>query len=240
VRWEMVLPLAYGRGGTLLAEGMHDASAPRPPAVTATQWGGSAILRLAPDGSLQRILAWLPPFACSETVPLPNGEVIVRIPFCSGTVRHVDQEGHRIAIASTGQNGVTQIVVLEATGDTLFTKALALPSLRIPVVLRDSARRETAQRTGARGPAFDKAMARMPTTYPPVIRILNGRDGTTWIEIPVVGEEREWHRLDQRGTVTGALRVPRAATVWAADGTRLWATETDADGLMRVVRFAVR
>lgn len=240
MRWEMVLPLGFGRDGALLAEGMHAPQAPRPAGLTAAQWAGSAIVRLAPNGALQRVVAWLPPFRCSENVPVPRGDVIVRIPFCASTPRHVDQEGERIAMAVAGPGDVTHVVVLAATGDTLFAKALRLPVLPIPAALRDSARSETAQRTGARGPEFDQVMARIPSTYPAISRILNGRDGSTWIEVPVAGAEREWQRLDARGTVTGAVRLPQAATVWAAERTTLWATETDADGLMRVVRFGVR
>src|SRR5690606_22367909 len=238
VRWQMLLPLAYLRDGALLADGMHDATAPRPAWATAVQWSGSAILRLAPGGAMQRVVAWLPANDCTENVPIAGGDVIVRIPFCAGTPRHIDPETGRIALALF-EAGLTRVVVLSATGDTLLAKELRFPPVAIPTSLRDSARQAEAQRAGAGGPAFDKAMARMPTVHPSVTRILNGRDGTTWIEVATPGPDRTWQILDARGNVTGAVRLPRAVNIAVAERGIVWGVATDEDGLMQVVRFRV-
>ncbi len=238
VRWRMLLPLAYLRDGALLADGLHDATAPRPAWATAVQWSGSAILRLAPGGSMQRVVAWLPANDCTENVPIAGGDVIVRIPFCASTPRHIDPETGRIALVLS-EAGLTRVVALSATGDTLFAKALRFPPVAIPAGLRDSARQAEARQTGAGGPAFDKVMARMPTVHPPVARILNGRDGTTWIEVATPGPDRLWQLLDARGNVTGAVRLPRTVNIAVAERGMLWGVETDEDGLMQVVRFRV-
>jgi hypothetical protein len=238
VRWQMLLPLAYLSGGAVLVDGLHDDHAPRPAWATAAQWSGSAILRLAPGGAMQRVVAWLPANDCTENVRVAGGDVIVRIPFCASSPRHIDPETGRIALALS-KDGLTRVVVLTATGDTVFAKALRFPSVTIPTSLRDSARQAEARRAGVGGPAFDKAMARMSTVYPPVARILNGRDGTTWIEVATPGPDRLWQLLDARGNVTGAVRLPRTVNIAVAERGMLWGVETDEDGLMQVVRFRV-
>lgn len=238
VRWQLLLPLAYMPDGALLADGVHAAAAPRPTWVTAEQWNGSAILRLAPGGAMQRVVAWLPANECTEDVPMERGEIIVRIPFCGGTPRHIDPETGRIALALS-EAGLTRIVVLSAMGDTLLAKEMRFPPVAIPKALRDSARQAEARQTGAAGPAFDKVMARIPAVYPSVVRILNGRDGTTWIETATPGPDRIWQLLDARGNVTGAVRLPRTVNIAVAERETLWGVETDEDGLMQVVLFRV-
>lgn len=238
VRWQLLLPLAYLGEGALLADAMHDPTAPRPTWATSLQWGGSAILRLASDGAMERVVAWLPVNDCTETVPIAGGDVIVRIPFCASTPRHIDPESGRITLALTDA-GLTRVVALSATGDTILVKDLHFPPVTIPTALRDSARQAEALRAGTGGQAFDKVMARIPTTYPPVARILNGRDGSTWIEVATSGPDRIWQVLDSRGDVTGAVRLPRAVNIGVAERGMLWGTETDEDGFMQVVRFRV-
>lgn len=238
VRWQLLLPLAYLGDGALLADAMHDPTAPRPAWAAALQWSGSAILRLASDGAMERVVAWIPANDCTENVPIAGGDVIVRIPFCTGTPRHIDPETGRIALALTDA-GLTRVVALSATGDTVLVKELRFPPVTIPAALRDSARQAEALRAGTGGQAFDKVMARIPTVYPPVARILNGRDGTTWIEVATSGPDHIWQRLDAHGDVTGAVRLPRAVSIAVAERGMLWGVETDEDGFMQVVRFRV-
>ncbi len=238
VRWQVLLPLAYLPGGGLIADGMHDSSAPRPSWATPEQWGGSAILLIAPGGSMQRVVAWLPANNCTEYVPVRDGNVIAQIPFCIGTPRHIDPKSGRIALALSGE-GATRVVVLDAGGDTLFVRELRYPPVAISRVARDSAVQAEGRRTGASGPVFDKVMSRIPAAHKSVTRILNGRDGTTWIEIATSGQNRVWQILDSHGNVTGAVRLPRAVNVAVAERGMLWGVETDEDGLMQVVRFKV-
>lgn len=238
VRWQMVMPLAYLRNGVLLADGWHDPVAARPAWATPTEWSGSAILRLAASGVMQRVVAWLPTSNCSETVPVKGGEVIVRIPFCTGTPRHIDPESGRIALALASAGG-TRLVVLSALGDTLFTKLLRIPPVAIPKSQRDSASRAEAERNGAGGAAFEKAMARIPTVRSAVARILNGRDGTLWVEVASPGVDRVWQLLDARGNVLGAVTLPGAVQLAVAERGMLWGVESDEDGLMQVVGFRV-
>ncbi len=238
VRWQMLLPLAYLSDGALLADGMHDATAARPEWASEAQWKGSAIVRVAPSGAMQRVVAWLPDNDCTDNVPITGGSVIVRIPFCASTPRHIDPETGRIALALT-QAGLSRIVVLSAKGDTLLTKALRVQPAAIPTSVRDSAKRAEAQSAGAKGEAFDRVMARIPKTFPPITRILNGRDGTIWIEVASSGPNRTWQLMDSRGNVIGTLSLPRTVNISVAERGMLWGVETDEDGLMQVVRFKV-
>lgn len=237
VRWSMLLPLAYLSDGGVLVDGLHDASGPRPAWATAMQWAGTVILRLTPGGTIARAIAWLPPNQCSESVPIPGGEVIVRVPFCAGSPMHVDPTGRRLTVAVSGKApGTTRVVVLAANADTLIQRELSLAPVPIPAAVRDSARAEAAK-GGARGAEFDRVMRRMPVTYPAISRVLNGRDGTTWFEVATASREREWQMLDGAGKLTATVRIPRAVTISVAERGMLLGVETDADGLMQVVRF---
>lgn len=88
-----------------------------------------------------------------------------------------------------------------------------------------------------RGAEFDRVMGRMPATYPAIGRVLNDRDGTTWFYAATASREREWQMLDAAGGLAATVRIPRAVTIWVAERGMLLGIETDADGLMQVVRF---
>lgn len=235
-RWLALLPLAYRRDGTMLVEEVHDAGAPRPQWATPVQWTGSAILLLQRDGTMQRIVGWLPDSRCSEDVPVSRGNVIVTIPFCHAVVRDVAPDGERLAFALPGAKpGTARIVVLGATGDTIFTREIARPAVPIPAALRDSVRASAMTIPG--GPPLEKALSRIPTSYAAVPRILVGRDRSVWIEVATAGGPREWWGYDPAGAPLGSVQLGRAVRPVAAERGTLWATETDEDGLQQVVRF---
>jgi hypothetical protein len=45
--------------------------------------------------------------------------------------------------------------------------------------------------------------------------------------------------LDARGNIAASIIVPRNTTVLAASRERIWAIETDEDGLQHIVRYRV-
>jgi hypothetical protein len=98
-----------------------------------------------------------------------------------------------------------------------------------------------ARRT-ARGSSEQIAMWRgmtAPSSYPPLSRIVLGRDQTTWLEEYSTEGDRHWVVLDARGDPIGRVTVPRNVQVLAASREFVWATDTDDDGLQHIVRFAV-
>jgi hypothetical protein len=78
-----------------------------------------------------------------------------------------------------------------------------------------------------------------PASYPPLSRIVLGRDQTTWLEVYSTEGDRQWLVLDARGEPVGRVAVPRGVRIQAASRESIWATDTDEDGLQHIMRFAI-
>lgn len=77
--------------------------------------------------------------------------------------------------------------------------------------------------------------------YPVVDAALVGREDTVWIEAHTDSKLiRRWHLLTPEGKAIGVVDVPRNVTGRSARRDQIWGTESDADGLESVTRYAVR
>ena len=79
----------------------------------------------------------------------------------------------------------------------------------------------------------------IPETYPPIARVLPGRDQTTWLETYGAAGARSWRVLDERGEVQGRVTFPANVQVMVASRDIVWGIETDADGLQHIIRYRV-
>jgi hypothetical protein len=125
-----------------------------------------------------------------------------------------------------------RVTDLSTRGDTIFSREYAVPA--VPVTEEYANRILASMRSdNGRGglPQFD-----VPATFPPVLRILAGRDSTTWLNVPV-GDSSEWHELDARGDVVGRLAFPHDVRLQVAQRDRLWATVADTNGVESIVRY---
>jgi hypothetical protein len=73
--------------------------------------------------------------------------------------------------------------------------------------------------------------------YPPIRRIITGRDGTLWLEERVARPGHAWRILDQKGNAVGAVMLPDDVSLQAADMRAIWGYESDADGLQGIIRY---
>jgi hypothetical protein len=81
--------------------------------------------------------------------------------------------------------------------------------------------------------------AKLPANYPPLARVMLGRDDTVWLERFSISGDREWLMLDGQGSVAGRFTVPRSIVLAVASRDQVWAIETDDDGLQHIVRYRV-
>lgn len=243
-RFIFVVPWAIYPDGSLLAYASLATDSPRPEWMGPDRQGMPAI-RVTRDGMLTRIVAWRESRDdCSVPVHMPGGRGSAGIPFCAQPLIDLARDGSRMAQATIVQPsrgpGSYRVTVVDARGDTTFSRSYPFTPVSITRKVADSVIAARAAR--APGPAYAAAIRAMnvPPTYPPLRRILVGRDGTTWLELWTSSGDRTWHVLDGKGDVIGALMVPRRIDIKVGDLGTIWATDTDEDGLESVVRFRVR
>lgn len=201
---------------------------------------GSLYLRVDASGAPRHVLGWMPStLACSVTLPGTGGGFeLSRIPFCPLPMDDVSPDGGHLLITyvEPGKTQEYRVALIRTSGDTVFARTIAYRPQPIPRNVRDSIA-SAAQRSPM--PSRRATAERIPEHYPPLSRILVGRDGTTWLELFTESGDRTWHMLDPQGNLAGRLIVPRNIEVKVASRDAIWATETDDDGLQHIVRFRV-
>jgi hypothetical protein len=233
-------PLTYTRyadGGHLVSASLMDGS-PQP-AWPGGEKPGSPVVRVDSTGAFVRLIVWRPEVQC--TVPFDagrGGRGFASIPFCAMPIQEVSANGDRYILSwvEHGTRPAYRVAAFRMNGDTAFNRTYDYEPIAITKAEKDSA---IASRS--RNPQLAAAMekATLPDTRAPLLRILPGRDETTWLEVYTGTGDRIWHVLDASGAVTGRLKVPRNVELKVTSATTIWATETDDDGLQHIVRFRV-
>lgn len=200
---------------------------------------GQLYLRLDAIGALGHVLGWMPStMACSISVSTNGGFELSRIQFCPLPMDDVAPDGGRVVLTYV-EEGKTQeyrVAAIRSSGEKIFDRTISYRPQPIPKNVRDSI---VSAASRSPMPSRRATAERIPGFYPPLLRILGGRDATTWLELFTASGDRTWHVLDAQGNVVGSLMVPRNLQVMAASRDALWGTETDDDGLQHIVRYRV-
>jgi hypothetical protein len=196
-------------------------------------------LRVDASGVLQRVLGRLPASTnCNVVISANGGLELSRIPFCPLPMDEVAPDGARLVFAYVEQ-GASQdyhVVAIRSDADTIFERSITFRAQPIPRSVRDSIA-SAALRSPM--PSRRATAERIPEFYPPLSRILAGRDATTWLELFSASGDRTWQMLDAKGNRSAKLTVPRNVDIKVASRDAIWATETDDDGLQHIVRYRV-
>lgn len=200
-----------------------------------------ATVRVTSAGTFERVLSWRPDVDCvfsrAITVQGRSGVASMIVPFCGSPIDDISADGSRYVATEVLDGGEYRVSAFRTSGESLWSRVFEYRIESIPAAVLDSVITQRLGRSGA-GAAPD-LRAKMPRVYPPLLRVLAGRDQGTWLERYSVSGERAWIVLDGRGNVAGAVSVPRNIRILAASHDMIWATETDDDGLQHVVRFRV-
>jgi len=203
---------------------------------------GIPLIRVDSTGAFQRLIAWSPRRDCS--VPFDAGAGMgsgtLMTPFCAQAIEDVSPDGSRISLAflEPGSTPAFRVTAFRASGDTIYSRSYPFQPVSIPSGVKDSAR--AARARGSQSQRDAAAKMPIPDSYPPVSRVLVGRDETTWLEVYGAKGERVWQVLDARGSVIGRIGAPPPNTHFmVVSRDAVWAIETDGDGLQHVVRFRV-
>jgi len=205
----------------------------------------SYLMRIGENGAIQRVVARFPRDEDMLDLSVKQSRWTSRIPFHDRTLWDVSADGSRIVTAWRGRgadSATFQVAVLGEKGDTLFSKKLPYTPVAIPKKAVDSALTK-----------FNRSIANMsveelrglvakqiPSTYPPVVDIIAGRDKTTWVEVRGTSlDQHQWIAFDATGTVIGTVALPKGIVLRAADRDHLWGFDSDVDRVKALVRYKV-
>jgi hypothetical protein len=206
---------------------------------------GDATVRATSAGTFERVLAWRPEVDCVFSRPFTldgrSGVVSTIVPFCASPIDDISAEGSRIVatevLAARDRRGRYRVSAFRTSGDTLWSRVLDYDVTSIPASVLDSV---IKQRAGRGGPGAAAALReKTPRVFPPLLRVLAGRDQSTWLEQYSVNGQRTWVVLDAGGNAAGTVLVPRSLRILVASLDAVWASETDEDGLQHVVRYRI-
>jgi hypothetical protein len=172
----------------------------------------------------------------------------VLIPFCARPLSAVSDGGSEIVLLrqenTAARTGVFNVLAVSTSGDTIFSRQYRYIAIPIPPQSSDSAWnrliRVRAQRFGSASIDSTAIPTRAPPTYPPVRRIVVGRDSSVWLELRTTRQSHRWLRLDRHGSPDALVDLPPYVTVEAATAARLWGVERDpVDHRQNIVRYRV-
>jgi hypothetical protein len=132
------------------------------------------------------------------------------------------------------------IVRLTSAGDTVFDRRYDVPGEPIP---QDAIDRAIEARAAKLSPDLAAALRRdayVPQFWPPMLSLVLGDDGTTWVQLRDQNARPIYLILDATGRVTGRVELPPATRVAAVSGPVVWCLEKDENDVESIVRYEVR
>lgn len=179
-------------------------------------------------------------------------------PFPASPLVAVSPDGSGVVTAAWQDvaNAPVRVRRINARGAVLWERLVALSSSRIPSRMRDSVTRiainrarphveRESRRPGvAHGlPSVEVLVARglvLPMHFPPVVGLIAGADGTTWLKTSSNGPGEVWAVLNPAGVREFDVVVPTGVHLQQATRDVAWGTATDEDGVHFLVRLAIR
>jgi hypothetical protein len=199
------------------------------------------VLRTDANGRVEKIIGWRMPVEGLASGRAGETVVTAIVPFCAGPLDDVSPDGSRYALAEVdvaASRGSYRLSLMLTDGKVVWSSTFSYQPVPIPARAVDSVLEQRTSRLPPNQVAAWKTI-RFPQHFPPLSRVLAGRDNTTWIETYALDSVRRWTMIDGTGRVAGELAVPREVRLMTVSRSTVWAVETDDDGLQHVVRFRV-
>src|SRR5262249_18919069 len=126
-------------------------------------------------------------------------------------------------------SGTLRVTAIGERGDTVFSRMVAQPAVRIPQQAIDNFLANERACGSLSTEAVRDSIARRIAAFRSYLRgVLVGRDGTTWITLHAVADtsmERTAIGLDERGEIIGAVTLPINQNFVGADRGHVWMGE---------------
>jgi len=244
------LPLAYSTqallpGGDLRAVASFRPTSPRPAWAVGVDPGSDIIVRISPSGEFKKRLLSRPLDKCIVEYRYAKGSGTTGIPFCPSPLATDWDGGTGVASVdvevSEGKAARYRVTVVDDQGVTRFSRSIGY----VPVpATKGAADSLAAIRAMIIKDSPPDAVAAMPKpkpypNFPPIRRVILGRDYSVWLEERILGPGHRWLVLDPKGVTVGVVTVPNEITLRAAELGTVWGTITDADDVQGVVRYRV-
>jgi hypothetical protein len=206
---------------------------------------GLHLLRASWSGAIQRTVAMVPETQAAVVLRGKGCEHVATIPFASRPMWSVSADGSRIVIATPGvslaDSGTLRLTVIGERGDTLFSRTLVQPAVRVPQASIDNLLSNQRACGAFSVEAIRDSLSRRVSVFKSfLVAVLPGRDQTTWVTMRAAADtsmERTAIGLDERGEIIGAVALPVNQTLVGADRGHIWMVET---GRMRSPAAIVR
>lgn len=204
--------------------------------------GATMIIRARPTGTFVARLLDLPESSCRHKFSGGRGGVAM-IPFCPERLGTERSNGAGVAsvvvVGDRLPESHYRVSLTNERGGTEYIRDIPFKAIPVGRPSRDSALRLLASNPDSRREIEAGAVKPYPT-FPPIRRIVLGRDQSVWLEERTTTRGHRWLVLDPKGVTVGVVTLPEEVALLAADISTIWASTTDADDLQGIVRYRVQ
>lgn len=194
---------------------------------------GQHLLRATWNGGIQRSVTMLPDDRERIVFRGKGCDRAVTLPFGARGMWTVSPDGSRIVLATSGSSpadsGIVRVTAIGERGDTIFSRAIAQPAVRVPQATIDNVLASQRACGSFTAEAIRDSISRRVTPFKSfVTELLTGRDQTTWVTLRGAADtstERTAIGIDEHGEILGAVSLPLNEMVVAADRAHLWTTQ---------------
>ncbi len=227
--------LASGKANRLIVAAGDPSSSEHDPGLVSMGHGGKVLLATTRRGEVIARLATIPPRP--DCVVASGAATAIAVPFCADALVAVASDASRVVIIEFDmKNSAYDVRCIRMSGATLFQRRIEFNPVVIPRAVADSV---VAARTSHLPPDVARLYRDLsiPRHFPPITRLLLGRDGTTWLEELATDGLHHWTVMGRDGVTVATLTLPRFISIRAAEMKYLWTVATDEDGVESIVTY---
>ena len=202
---------------------------------------GTVVVEIAPDGTLEHVVAEWPEFGagCFERL---HG-MWIGTPTCQTWVWGASPDGKHLAyvhIRDVEDHQEADVTSLTPTGDTVFTTPIAVTPLPISDRQADSIRQRRLE--GEQRPDMRRRWQemRIPKYFQSLEWVVAADDGSVWVQLRDVSHGFLWHEIAPDGRSDRVWRLPQNVRLSVVTRDHLYGIETDDVGFDNVVRYRRR
>ncbi|MES2306287.1 MAG: hypothetical protein V4558_12305 [Gemmatimonadota bacterium] len=202
--------------------------------------GTTMLVRVSAAGAIRKPIGFFPRSHCQVSRAVGSLITNMAIPFCPERLSTESFATAGFAFVEVSDESF-RVTSIGANDDTLFVKVFPFAPIAVTKGALDTLReREQEIRKISSAASWAARPVVVPArTYPPVRRVVLGRDNTVWLELRTESGGHRWLALDPRGISLGTVLLPDGVSLEVAERGTLWGLVTDDDGLRGVVRYRV-